>query len=312
MLPDFHLSLIYPDGKKKPPVCESKDVLEAYGRGMPQRGQSYMAQSVQWRRKESRSGGNQPIHLYKYRQFNANDVDSKKRVRDILVRDKIWMAGANSLNDLHDLQGFNSVKNPGKARLKEWVQGLSKHTSDMSYAEQLELQEKLIREPLPKSLDEVLRAEHEQLLGVFCASEDPRNEPMWAHYAGDHRGICVQFDTTQDELFLLVEKVQYSKQYPEVMVPSNPARLDKHYLHKSQAWEYEREWRVAFPRNRLSVQLRPSTISGVIFGARATTKTVEAVKSLLAERRGLDKPAFKLYRADRNKDRYGVAIRCMK
>src|SRR6218665_156608 len=311
MQSDFPLSLTYPDGPDKPPVCESKDVLAALNSA--NRSQYYMSETKQWRSSKRGHGRqwkteNIPIHLYKYRPLYPEKCAQVKHAHDILVRDRIWVAKPDSLNDLHELK-FNLVWNPERSRVNEWAEdGLRQLTP----AEQLRFED-ILSEPISKSMTENIRAEMRRAGGVFCASQDPRNVPMWAHYADNHRGICIQYETTEDELFLLAQKVQYTPQLPIMRVPSNPDRHPDYYRYKSPEWAYEREWRVTILCNSgLSVTVRPSTISGVIFGVRADPATVKVVSELRAERVALGKPAFKLYRAKPHDDRYGVAITRMK
>ncbi|MCW5259222.1 DUF2971 domain-containing protein [Verminephrobacter eiseniae] len=316
MQPDFPLSLTYPDGSNKPPVCKSKDVLAAFNSAS--QGQDYMSQTKQWR---SRQGGrgrqweteNIPIHLYKYRQLDPENGAQVEHARDILVRDRIWVAKPDSLNDLHELN-FNLVKNPNPSRLREWAEnGTRQLCPKLSSAERLRDIKNIIDVPITKPMIEGLREDMRRVGGVFCASQDPRNGPMWAHYADNHRGICIQYDTTEDELFLLTKKVQYTPQLPTMMAPSDPGKPPDYYRYKSAEWAYEREWRVMiFCNSGLSVTVRPSTISGVIFGVRANQATVKIVSELLAERVAWGKPAFKLYRTKPHDDRYGIAITCMK
>ncbi|MCW5237580.1 DUF2971 domain-containing protein [Verminephrobacter eiseniae] len=308
MQSDFPLSLTYPDGPDKPPVCESKDVLAAFNSA--RQGQYYMSQTKQWRSSKRGHGRqwkteNTPIHLYKYRPLDSENGEQVKHAHDILVRDRIWVVKPDSLNDPHELK-FNLVKNPDNSRVKEWAEeGRRQCGLEFRFEDSLS-------EPILKFMTDNIRAEMRRA-GVFCASQDPRNGPMWAHYADDHRGICIQYDTAEDELFLLAQQVLYRPQLPTMMMPSDPDNPPDYYRYKSPEWEYEREWRVVIPRNSsLSVTVRSLTISGVIFGAHANSMTVKVVSELRAERVALGKPAFKLYQAKPHDDRYGIAITCMK
>ena len=160
----------------------------------------------------------------------------------------------------------------------------------------------------PQDVDDYL-AEIERTMGVFSASQDPRNEPMWAHYSADHRGYCVQLDTTQDSAFLLAEKALYSDVFPTLTLPhEHHGDVMKAYLHKSSAWAYEREWRLVTPQSGYAIQLRPETIAGVILGVRATPATVQAIADFNEERTVAGLPRFRVYQAIQHRDRYGMRI----
>lgn len=272
----------------------------------------YIKNSPKWRRMDGALGRHwkstePPVHLYKYRQLVATDQESVDRAREILVHGRVWVADPSSLNDLHDMR-FKLVLNSDHKVRRQWVKEHAHFLQKMSPAHRLQEEQRLIRAPLTKSLVAVFKAEIEEHMGVFCASQDPRNEPMWAHYAADHRGICVQLDTTQDELFLLINKVEYSSQFPTLTVPHSSEQNKEYFRFKSVEWSYEREWRVIVPHNRFSIELRPPAIAGVILGARADRTTCDAVQALNAERITLGRPAFRLYKAEQHEDRYGVRI----
>lgn len=67
---------------------------------------------------------------------------------------------------------------------------------------------------------------------------------MWSHYAQNHTGICIGFNTEVSP-FNSVKKVTYSETRPKVEFNSTPETLiEQILLTKSQHWKYEREWRV--------------------------------------------------------------------
>ncbi|SAK91593.1 hypothetical protein AWB78_04938 [Caballeronia calidae] len=82
-------------------------------------------------------------------------------------------------------------------------------------------------------------------LGVLCLTDKKDDVLMWAHYAGNHRGVCVGFDSGA-EPFDTARKVSYSEQRVAI---SDDHRSDDEQLvqiallTKSTHWKYEREWR---------------------------------------------------------------------
>lgn len=310
MRPDFLVSMTYPDGKDKPPVCDSAAIFSGFN--MSGVASEYMGKPLKWRRQAGTLGRNwvateTPIHLYKYRQIAADDPQSIDRNRQLLVHGRIWFSDSSSLNDLHDMR-FKLVLDPNPKVRTDWVRQSAHLLPKMSPARRLQEQQRLIRASLTPELEEAFTADMDANIGVFCSSQDPRNEPMWAHYAADHHGICVQLDTSQDELFLLLKKVKYSTRFPVLRIPRSSNEDEEHFLFKSTEWAYEREWRVVIPRNRFSVELRPPTIKGVILGARSSEATRNAVEALNWERVELGRSPFKIYQAAQYKDRYGVRI----
>jgi hypothetical protein len=91
-------------------------------------------------------------------------------------------------------------------------------------------------------------------LGALCLTEEPASLLMWAHYADDHRGAVIEFDTTHEffnrrlganDDFRHFRRVVYTQERPAVFLTNSDA-LDFFYF-KSTEWEYEHEWRLIVP-----------------------------------------------------------------
>lgn len=122
--------------------------------------------------------------------------------------------------------------------------------------------------------------------GCICFSRDPICVQMWAHYAASHSGFCVEY--YRPSSFLLsafCKPVLYRRGMPEIEIESiaseNNEILDKIFWTKSEAWEYEAEWRLRYPR--ASAYTAPSLIRphGVIFGLRTPDSTKNLIRSYL-------------------------------
>ena len=54
-------------------------------------------------------------------------------------------------------------------------------------------------------------------VGISCFSETNRSLVMWVHYASNHKGICIEFDSTIG-VFKDAEKVEYTRMIHNVKV----------------------------------------------------------------------------------------------
>lgn len=124
-------------------------------------------------------------------------------------------------------------------------------------------------------------------LRIACFSELHNNLPMWAHYANNHTGVCLEYDIksileahTLDHILNFLYPVFYVKVLPDSVngiygkywvdfdeerkqpkTENNTWRvhpiIDYPSIHKLKEWQYEREWRliqnIAFFRKRLDV-----------------------------------------------------------
>src|ERR1017187_10291790 len=78
---------------------------------------------------------------------------------------------------------------------------------------------------------------------IYCLTPDPCSTLMWSHYAQNHTGLCLEFHVG-NVLFLKALEVTYRSEYP-IWVPQDmdAAALDL-MLTKSDAWAYEKEFRL--------------------------------------------------------------------
>lgn len=309
--PQVSIPKTYPDGPGTPPVCYSGEVISEYG--LSEIVDEFMRLSSKERRKSLRGSRNEDstlgqLHFYKYRPLDANDKTSISKARSILVNDRIWAASSGSLNDPMDLR-FKLIFNDDLSTRKKWIKENESLLAGMTPAQRLLKKQQLMRSRMTPEMEAGLRQDIERNIGVFCASATPRSSLMWAHYAAEHRGICIQFSPYEDELFLIAKKVTYSNTFPTLVVPSPPDATQEYYLQKSQDWAYEKEWRMVLPINDCSITLRPPAISAVILGARIERETIAAVMALLQERERLGKPPLKVYHAQLSDVSFDISIR---
>jgi len=286
--------------------------------GNAQQAAEYITKPLQERRQEAHKGRNwsggeekAPLHIYKYRHLETESENPEakaaliRRARDLVVHGLIWMSAPRQLNDPYDMRfrvQFGDHREELIRRQGHILNHLPPHERMLRF--------EIIRRNKPTAADEMaIRANLEGRLGVFCASQDPRNEPMWAHYGADHEGFCVQLRTIEDGIFLNLGKVNYTNTFPRIDIPMttvNPPWLA--LKSKSVAWAYEREWRICFDQNDFAFKLRPKVISGVILGARASEATRAVIRQFNDEREAAGHPRFALFRATQHPDRYGMRI----
>ena len=79
--------------------------------------------------------------------------------------------------------------------------------------------------------------------GLFCLSKRPDNLALWAHYADDHRGYCLEFANLGN---LNVYEVSYGNKLPFSLDPCiNQQTKNVEFLYtKAPEWEYEQEARI--------------------------------------------------------------------
>ena len=149
--------------------------------------------------------------------------------------------------------------------------------------------------------DAIYRAFNENV-GILSLSEIHNNEPMWAHYADDHKGLVLCFDEqhsffnrrrSENDEFYFVRKVRYSDGPPLSLATVDGDAL---LVTKASQWAYEREWRMLVPLNGATrsvpvvgdtvhlFALPPTALTGIILGARANFETETAVRNAISRR----------------------------
>ena len=93
---------------------------------------------------------------------------------------------------------------------------------------------------------------YKKKISVACFSEEKDNILLWAHYANNHKGICIEYSALDllqlFQCFLL--PVIYQKDLPTLSSIMEINSLSSYKIAferistKSDIWNYEKEWRV--------------------------------------------------------------------
>jgi hypothetical protein len=107
---------------------------------------------------------------------------------------------------------------------------------------------------IAKKMHEIFMKTTCKNIGVFSLTETDNNELMWAHYANNHAGYVVGFDTETNFFSQQADEpngcgelmnVIYSDDTPTVYVDVGALDIPKElFFTKTTKWKYEREWRM--------------------------------------------------------------------
>jgi len=119
--------------------------------------------------------------------------------------------------------------------------------------------------------------------GVLSFSTNPTNIIMWAQYANNHNGICLEVDIPKDTKSL--KEVRYTQQQPlfvvhEVMNEKHGRFLDLFYT-KSIHWKHETEWRMVTRQGNEAKQIPGAVINRIIYGINVSNETKKKVTELI-------------------------------
>ena len=212
---------------------------------------------------------------------------------------KLWLADNGSLNDIYE--GFPVCGITDKDRSK-----LSK-LSDCAY--------------------------------IKCFSENFNSNTMWAHYADNHRGICVAYDLALldhgEEVLEHIFPVLYQEQrpfsrdqlseicdaqkwlnydifndaYPENGEILNDALLL--FLRKGKEWESEQEWRIIYSKYQLYEKSETNVINNIIdFDCASAIYLGQRINPEI--RKNIEEIVERINTARKNTHKPNINIYCMK
>ena len=161
------------------------------------------------------------------------------------------------------------------------------------------------------------QAEFEELrtkMGIACLSEAYDSLLMWAHYANDHRGMCVEYELLEfnRQLGFSPVPVVYSDERVSIHTIETLERdiqglFVESLTSKSPEWSYEKEWRIirddgacgdkweAKKNGALLAAVRPKSVT---LGCMAKPEFEKLVKAYCEENQ------INLFRMERDKTLY--------
>lgn len=102
----------------------------------------------------------------------------------------------------------------------------------------------------------------------------------------------------------MTKPVKYIKSYPKIRAidflhSKNASLTQKMLWTKSIDWEYEKEWRVLCERGNIALPI-PGKITSIIFGIRASQRSIDIVRKLT------ENSDIKLRQAEKLANEFGI------
>lgn len=195
----------------------------------------------------------------KYYKYQAIDVDTL----DCLRSNTLWASNPSTFNDPFEFKAYPIV----------WTEELKK-TKDGAQIEQIVDETKSLVVSANVSMEECK---------VVCYTQTRDNLLMWAHYADEHRGMCLQFEVEAENFEEVgLFPVNYQSNVPGVDENNlgDPNLLHRVLTTKSLDWRYEKELRrlVSIDENKVPYI---GKLSSVIVGAQTSDEKLLLVHELI-------------------------------
>jgi hypothetical protein len=248
--------------------------------------------------------------LYKYRSVDGAYAD--QTLEDIIVHSVLRMGSAAEFNDPFDMAAYIYAEGTEEQRRVKMSQLIRQNGADVDGFD--ETLRRFMAIPLSDFVPTLKNSQqvHRQSIGVTCFATNVRNLLMWSHYAGQHRGICLVFDTSLDFHTLAhAVRVDYLVDYPLInWIDGFEEQIMPMLLRKHPCWSYEGERRIILPEQAGKyLPFRPQALSSVILGACATDRTAGLIGELLRKRADAGMPAVATYRAALHARQYRLVFR---
>lgn len=242
-----------------------------------------------------------PRKLYKYKSFGVNTLR-------MLGEGEIYFSQPAQFNDPFDCSPTVLIDVEVKQLERLWrrlqmndatndevTKRLSHHrymATEYGSYDDGELGARTYRNFLVDDIDEHVKA-HFAGRGVLSLASRWDNPLMWSHYADEHRGLCIEFDTGGHHCERLEPVAYTSTRYLRVSdlcawhLDQSRGAEEKigrqFFFAKSPRWRYEREWRAI--SSHAGVGDAPFRITAVYLGLRCDRSITTAVVKMLADER---------------------------
>jgi hypothetical protein len=248
--------------------------------------------------------------LYHYQRYNPIFL------ADLLEHKRIYCATPGNLNDPWDCRPSydpESLK-PAEPRRKylEWLHATARPRPSPEMIKLVNAKLTSSDEALESAVAGLSQEVQKEVAKrrIYCLTPHPDSILMWSHYAESHRGVCLEFDTS-NELFRTARRVIYRTKYP-AWIPNEMSKghvLETVYA-KSAEWSYEDEFRLLGIRSAPGspVQLDGDYLKLPDGSVRAVILGCEADVRQITEFFGAYAPELPLKQAIRARNEYRLTI----
>lgn len=223
-----------------------------------------------------------PVKLYKYEGFSTQSLlNLKSQI--------IFFGSPLNFNDPYDSALTVTISEPsGDSVERLRARYLAKAPSKEARVELENASPQYLKESFIAAGENGIKEGTKVFLrtkGVSCFSEKYDDLLMWGHYGGRYKGFCLEF-STQHEVFHKARKVDYVPKPPaidleRILTDRRDDLIQALFCTKSEAWRYEKEWRVIHHEVGTQYGYPPECLTGVYFGPDIDSQSLEIICLIL-------------------------------
>lgn len=251
--------------------------------------------------------------LFHYQRYDVDHLG--KVIQERLIR----FARPSEFNDPWDCKPLFHVPEDEagvRALVAYMYQASVNRTPHFDPAERTARAEYYIRHPADLRKDmsagsAEMWAQMDKRYRLYCLSTKPDSPLMWAHYADNHRGVCLEFNVRTSD-FCSATQVSYSANYPRYSLDDD-TDLSPFYS-KSADWACEEEYRLVAQEESEALgsgtlmtrdgiyQYSIGALTSIIFGCCVTADDIQQISDV-ARAAGIN-----VRNAMRTPNRYALSI----
>ncbi|MGD1064591.1 MAG: DUF2971 domain-containing protein [Terracidiphilus sp.] len=206
-------------------------------------------------------------HFHKYAEFTGQ---RQEWLKEIILEHQLYLPTLDQLNDPAD--GRPKLAAISEEKLFNFLYQVRLGKNPHMSLEQQEYERQVLEHNLKQHGAEFFTRELSKVLNnelndwkIYCLSKRWDNLSLWAKYANDHSGCCLEFANV-GPFFTSAKVVRYGEA-PE-LDPTNRGDMDgRWFFCKREVWSNEEEVRVLIPRrSSCKFQIDPSWLTRLILG----------------------------------------------
>lgn len=192
--------------------------------------------------------GSLPRALFKYRSLSS--INTYK----IFVNKKLYFSTPKDFNDPFDCKIDALISNTDV-----FVQSLAKYGSNEGVMPAIENGHNI-----NNTIGKVVNRK-----GICCFSKEKDNILMWSHYADSHRGICLEFEISENDNFFScpIREIKYDESYHVIDVSRTRNDIGEKLFIKHECWQYEKEVRI-YKEAPGEYGFNPTSLKAIYFGCK--------------------------------------------
>lgn len=224
---------------------------------------------------------NSNIILYKYYPYNEYSLE-------MFSSKKTWYSKPEAFNDPFDCR-LNFNENIPVDKYEKCLRWQLKREgrTEQQIEEDLELLISpggKVHDKAKKVIDKISATTLDVInnIGVLSLTEKNDSVTMWAHYAENHKGVCVGFLVSNETVPIEVTYVPKTPpvNFSNLFDDESEKDVYKWIFSKHHDWKEEKEWRIVVSQGNQLWPI-PGKINTVIFGLRMDSSKKDIIKKIL-------------------------------